>query len=287
MKKASRLLPVSPAYTVQMLKTSITVGALIAPAVIFITIIFIIPFCQVIGNSFLINNRFTLDGLQKVCDLYGYDIGYTVIIALLSLMITLLVTISVAGYLRLYQDRFLEFLFKIPLFIPFVVVGHAMRTFLAPHGTLNSVLSIMHIVNLSHPPSIAFSPLGIITALVWKNMAFALLLIMAPFKMVSDAHLQAAQNLGAGPLRLIKDIMLPMSVSSIAVSSVLIFTSMMASFAIPIMMGNGQGPQMLMVDLYYRITYLNDYRTANVLGLISFLLSLGAAYYYIKKVLTR
>lgn len=268
-------------------KTSFTVGVLIAPAVIFITLIFIFPFFQVMVNSFFQDNHFAMEGFQKTFTLYRFDILYTIVIALLSLLITLLITISIAGYLRLYQDQFLEFLFKIPLFIPFVVVGHAMRTFLAPHGTLNSLLSLIGILNLSHSPSIVFSPAGIITALVWKNMGFALLLIMAPFKMVSDAHLQAAQNLGAGPLRLIKDIMLPMSASSIATSSILMFTSMLASFAIPVMMGNGQGPQMLMVDLYYRITYLNDYRTANVLGLISFLLSLGAAYYYVKRVLIK
>ena len=77
-----------------------------------------------------------------------------------------------------------------------------------------------------------------------------------------------------------------MSKSSILVSGIIIFTSMMGSFSIPVMMGNGNGPQMLMVDLYYRITYQNDIATANAIGIISFIFSFGAAWYYVRKVVS-
>lgn len=271
----------------QPILTGLAGGTFIVPSVLLVGVVFVAPFFVLIGQSFTKDGRLSLEGFVKAFHFYGYDILYTIVLSGCALLITLLLTIAIGAYLRLKEDRVLEFLFKIPLFIPFVVVGHAMRVFLAPHGILNSLLGLAGLVQLDRPPSIAYSPLGIVIALVWKNMALALLLIMAPFKIIPDSYLQAAQNLGASYLRQVKDVLLPMSFHSIAVSAVLIFTSMMTSFSIPAMMGNGNGPQMLMVDLYYRLTYQNDLATANALGLISFLLSLGGAYYYLKKVLAK
>ncbi len=257
---------------------------LIAPSVILLSVVFIFPFFRVIAAGLIQEGRLSFKGFEKALDFYLGDIVYTVVISAAALFFTLLLAILLGSFLRLYKSRWIEFLFKIPLFIPYVVVGHAMRTFLAPHGTLNSFLSILGLIDMENPPSLAYSSAGIIIALTWKNIAFALLLIMAPFQIVGDSYLQAAQNAGAGFFRLIKDVLVPMSKSSILVSGIIIFTSMLGSFSIPMMMGNGDGPKMLMVDLYYRITYQNDMPTANALGIISFVLSFGAAWYYVRKV---
>ncbi len=267
-QSASRLLPL----------------VLIAPSVILLSVVFIFPFFRVIYDGLFKEGRLSFEGFKKVTDFYVEDIFYTIFISVIALFLTLLFGILIGAFLRLYKSKWIEFLFKIPLFIPYVVVGHAMRTFLAPHGTLNSFLSVLRLIDLNNPPSLAYSSTGIIIALVWKNIAFALLLIMAPFQVIGDSYLQAAQNAGAGFLRLVKDVLIPMSRSSILVSGIIIFTSMMGSFSIPMMMGNGDGPKMIMIDLYYRITYQNDIATANALGMISFLLSLGAAWFYVRKV---
>jgi len=58
----------------------------------------------------------------------------------------------------------------------------------------------------------------------------------------------------------------PMSAPSLAVSAVLIFSSMLASFSIPLMMGRGGGAQMLMIDVYYRFGQHGDFETAAALG---------------------
>jgi ABC-type Fe3+ transport system permease subunit len=75
-----------------------------------------------------------------------------------------------------------------------------------------------------------------------------------------------------------------MSASSLAVASVLMFTSMMASFSIPLMMGSGGGAQMVMIDVYYEITYQQNMGVANALGVVSYLLASGAAIYYLKTI---
>jgi ABC-type Fe3+ transport system permease subunit len=57
---------------------------------------------------------------------------------------------------------------------------------------------------------------------------------------------------------------------------------MLASFSIPLMMGKGSGPQMLMIDVYYRFGQHGDYATAGALGVVSYLMASGAAFVYLR-----
>lgn len=260
--------------------------ALSAPALAVVVALFFIPFLNSFFSSFRREGQWTLANYHTVSRLYLEDVFFTVGVSLAALAATLLVAVTLAGYLRLRPNRVVEFLFKVPLFVPFVVVGHAMRVFLAPHGLLNSALAQVGLVNLDTPPSIAFSWVGIVVALTWKNMAMALLLVAGAFRGVGEEYLEAARNAGATGWRLVKDILLPMSAGSVAVTAVLIFTSMMASFSIPLMIGSGQDAQMLMIDIYYRIVYQQDYGVANALGVLSYLGAAGAAIYYVRTVKT-
>jgi ABC-type Fe3+ transport system permease subunit len=65
------------------------------------------------------------------------------------------------------------------------------------------------------------------------------------------------------------------------------FTSSMAAFSVPLMIGGGEQPQMLMVDVYYRINYQDDLGTANALGVVSYLFAMGVAGYYLRTITTR
>jgi ABC-type Fe3+ transport system permease subunit len=72
-------------------------------------------------------------------------------------------------------------------------------------------------------------------------------------------------------------VLVPMAAPAIAVTAVLIFSSMLASFSIPLMMGRGGGPQMLMIDVYYRFGQHGDFRRPSALGVVAYVLAMGAA----------
>lgn len=258
------------------------------PSLAVVVALFFIPFIRSAVTSFLDREgRFTFDNYVTAYDLYAGDVLYTIGVSAVSLALVLLIGVLISGFLRIYGGKSVEFLFKIPLFVPFVVVGHAMRVFLAPHGLLNAGLAQIGLVDLENPPSIAFTWVGISVALAWKNMALAILLILGAFESVGNTYLEAARNFGAGWFRQVKDVLLPMSLTSVAVAAVLMFTSMLASFSIPIMIGSGKGSQMLMIDVYYRIVYQHDYGVANALGVVSYLTAMGAAIYYLRSVTKR
>ena len=258
-----------------------------APPLAIVVWLFFVPFLSSAHLSFIREGQWSLRNYYLVWRLYKFDVLYTLGISLVSLGLIIGIAVFLCGYLRIVGHRAVEFLFKIPLFVPFVVVGHGMRVLLAPRGTLNSALAQVGLINLADPPSIAFTWLGIVVALVWKNLALAVLLVLGAYRAVDEAFLEAARNVGASTFRQIKDILLPMSAPSLVVASAFMFTSMLASFSVPLMIGAGEPPHMLMVDVYYRINYQDDHGTANALGMVSYLLAMGVAGYYLRTITTK
>ncbi len=258
--------------------------AIAAPPLAIVVWLFFIPFLSSAHLSFLREGQWSLRNYALVWRLYRFDVLYTLWISVVSLILVIGIAVFLCGYLRVVGHRPVEFLFKIPLFVPFVVVGHGMRVLLAPRGTLNSALAQVGLIDLADPPSIAFTWAGIVVSLVWKNLALAVLLVLGAYRAVDESFLEAARNVGASTFRQIKDILVPMAAPSLVVASAFMFTSMLASFSVPLMIGAGEPPQMLMVDVYYRINYQDDLGTANALGMVSYLLAMAVAGYYLRTI---
>ncbi|MFP3091102.1 sugar ABC transporter permease [Treponema sp. TIM-1] len=234
-------------------------------------------------SSMQYQGRVSFGNYTYAFKVYGRDIFFTIYVSFLSLLAVMLIAIFLGGYLTIKSNRIIEFFFKIPLFIPFVVVGHAMRTFLAPKGLLNSLLSQIHVINLEDPPGFIYGAPGIVISLAWKQMAFALLLVMSAFRSVDQSYLEAARNFGASTYKQIADFLIPLSRGNIGVTAILIVSSFLQNFSVVMMMGNGGGAKHIMLDIFHSINYLNDMPLANALGVISYLLALGAAVIYLRE----
>jgi len=234
-----------------------------------LALVFVWPLAASVVASFQRDGAWTLANYETVRRLYAGDVAYTVGVAGAGTVLTFAAAIPACGWLRLRAFGPVEFLLKIPLFVPFVVVGHALRVFWSPYV-----------------PGFASSWAGIASALAWKHVGLAALLLLGAFRALDESYLEAARQLGAGPARLTRDILVPMAGPALAVSAILIFSSMLASFSIPLMMGRGGGPQMLMIDVYYRFGQHGDFPTASALGVVAYLLAMGAALVYIRR-LTR
>ena len=137
------------------MRPSLRIAALVIalPPLAIVIWLFFIPFLSSAHLSLLRQDQWTFRNYYLVWRLYRYDVLYTLWIAFFSLAAVLGIAVFLCGYLRIHVNRPVEFLFKIPLFIPFVVVGHAMRVLLAPKGSLNAVLSQIGMINMIRPMS--------------------------------------------------------------------------------------------------------------------------------------
>jgi putative spermidine/putrescine transport system permease protein len=258
--------------------------ALLAPALAVILVFFVAPLAMSAIVAFRRKDGgFTLEHFAKSFDLYTTDLLFTLVIVLGSTVLIGLVAIAIAGYLTLGEHpravAILRWLYRWPLFIPFVVAGQVMRTFLAKNGMLNHVLIGTGLIE----PLSAQSLLdwrGIVVAFVWKQAPFVTLLLAGAMASIEPQHIEAARNLGARRLRVLIDIILPQVRGTLLVGLVLSFVTMLSVLSVPLMI-NPNSPTMVTVDVAYRINTFGDYAVANALCLLSLVLAAGGAWFYL------
>jgi putative spermidine/putrescine transport system permease protein len=243
------------------------------------------PFLSSIARSFLnTQGQFSFDNYRKTLELYLRDIAFTFAVTAFSAAVSGALAILLAVYLRLRQGpiaRALGGLYKVPIFIPFVVVAQMMNTFLAPHGFLNLGLANLGAVNIERPLQL-FNFYGLSFGFIWKMVPFSVLIIHGGFQMIDNSYIEAARASGAGLVRLMTRILIPMNRSSILVALVLVYSQIVGTFTLPYMLIGGKSPTTITVDIAHRVNYFRDYGVANTLGVFSYLLVLIAAVYYLR-----
>jgi ABC-type spermidine/putrescine transport system permease subunit I len=259
--------------------------ALAAPALAIVVVFFIMP----LGMSAVLAFRakdgtFTTEHFVKAFDLYSTDLLFTAGIVALATATIAAIAIAIAGYLTLGEHprtvAILRWLYRWPLFIPFIVAGQVMRTFLAKNGMLNHVITGAGLLD----PMQAQSMLdwrGIVIAFVWKQAPFVTLLLAGAMAAVDRQHIEAARNLGAGRLRVLGGIVLPQVRRTLLVGLTLSFVTMLSVLSVPLMI-NPNSPTMLTVDIAYRINSHGDYAVANALCLMSLALASFGAIFYLR-----
>lgn len=259
---------------------------LIAPGLALVAALFLYPLSFSLVSAFSgPDGGFSLGSFRKAWELYSGDVVFTVVIVLSSCLLTGLMAIVIAGTLTLGENPWivgtLKALYRWPLFIPFIVAAQCMRTFLAKNGLMNNTFVSLGLME----PLQAVSFLdwrGIIATFVWKQTPFVALLLAGALASLDRATLEAGRNLGASRLRVLVELALPQVMPQLLVALVLSFVTMLSVLSVP-MMVSGSQPTMLTVDMAFRINAYGDYSTANALGVITYLLSAGAAIIYLKR----
>ena len=264
--------------------------ALVAPALAVIALFFVFPLILSAVLAFRnTGGGFTWEHFAKAWDLYQKDLVFTIGIVLLSTVLIGVVAVAIAGYLTLGENKravaILRWLYRWPLFIPFIVTGQIMRTFLAKNGMLNHVLIGSGMIEPLQAQSL-LDWRGIVIAFVWKQAPFVTLLVAGAMAALAREHIEAARNLGAPRWRVLLDIVLPQVRGTLLVGLVLSFVTMLSVLSVPLMI-NPNSPTMITVDVAYRINTFADYAVANALCLLTLLLAAFGAAFYLRHAVRR
>jgi len=258
---------------------------LIAPGLALVAVLFLYPLGFSVVSAFTAPaGGFSLQAFSKAFELYSGDILFTIVIVVSSCALTALAAVAIAGTLTLGENPWLvgtlRALYRWPLFIPFIVAAQCMRTFLAKNGLMNNTFVSLGLME----PLQAMSYLdwrGIIITFVWKQTPFVALLLAGALASLDRATLEAGRNLGASRFRVLIELALPQVLPTLLVALVLSFVTMLSVLSVPMMVAGSQ-PTMLTVDMAFRINAYGDYATANALGVITYLISAGAAILYLR-----
>jgi ABC-type spermidine/putrescine transport system permease subunit I len=260
--------------------------ALAAPALAIVAVFFIGPLLMsavlaVRGKD----GGVTLEHFAKAYEFYSKDLLFSAAIVVVSTIGIAIVAIAIAGYLTLGEHprtlALLKWLYRWPLFIPFIVTAQVMRTFLAKNGMLNHVLIGSGLIDPLQAQSL-LDWRGIVIAFVWKQAPFVTLLLAGAMASIDRQHIEAARNLGATRLRVLFEIILPQTRRTLLVGLVLSFVTMLSVLSVPMMI-NPNSPTMLTVDIAYRINSHGDYAVANALCLMSLVLASFGAWFYLRE----
>ena len=261
--------------------------ALLLPALLMVGLLFVYPLGFSLAYAFRNeqSGAWDLSNFAKAFNLYGGDIALTTGVTVLSTALVGVFAIAIAAYLTLGENpravKALRWVYRWPLFIPFVVAAQLMRTFLAKNGMLNNALMSLDLIE----PLQAISLLdwrGVVITFVWKQLPFAALLISGAMAAMDRSLMESARGLGAGRFRVLIEIVLPQVQATVWVSLILSFVTMLSALSVPMMIIAGS-PTLLTVDMAWRVNSYGDYGVANALGFVSFAMSGLAAWFYLRQ----
>ena len=270
--------------------TNILPYVLVFPAVMVILLLYLYPFLASFWKSFISKEGvLSLANYEKTLRLYRYDVLFTLGVTTLSTFIATVLSIFAAVYLRLskgWLSNSIGILYRLPIFLPFVVIAQMMRSFLAPHGTLNLFLAKLNLVNIENPLQL-FNWAGLTFGFVWKQTPFMILIICGGFQMIDDSYIEAARSVGAKLPQIITKILIPMNKPTILIAVTLVFCSLVGCFSFPYMLIGGKSPVTITVDIAHRVNYFGDYGVANALGVFSYIMVSLLALYYVRSMMKK
>lgn len=201
-------------------------------------------------------------------------INVTLRLAAITTAVLLVISVPLSALLVLNRARWLaavEALTSLPLVLPPTVLGFFLLVLLGPRTAVGRVL----IGVVGHPLAFSFS--GLVVGSVIYSLPFAVQSLVAGFASIEPVLIDAARLLGAGPVRLVFTLFLPLARRSLLAAAVLTFLHTVGEFGVVLMLGGDiPGATRTLSILLYDQVESFDYAAANRTAGLLLVLSLSA-----------
>lgn len=249
------------------------------PAIFVTGLVALVPLALLFVNS-LRNQRSGAFSLEYYIASFGSaffmrTLATTILMALGVAIISILLALPMAYLLarKTLLRNFIMPVITIPRMLPFVVIGYAMILLLAPMtGVVNKVLLSLGL--LSQPAFILFDWPGQAIAFTYSGIVVATAVLTGVLMSVDPQLEDAAVSMGATRLRTFFVITVPLAIPGIIAASALIFTSVVTSYAIPVML-NGRVPYMVSLLVSANLLTLQQPHLAYAQAVIVSVLAIG------------
>jgi spermidine/putrescine transport system permease protein len=170
-------------------------------------------------------------------------LGTSVWYAFLTTVICMIVGYPAAYFIGRSPPRLRDLLITlvmIPFWTSFLIRTYAWITILSKEGLVNSLLMAANLTQ--EPITILYTPFASVLGLVYNFLPFMILPIYTSVERLDGAMIEAANDLGAGPIRAFSQVIVPLTSPGIAAGALLVFVPSIAMFAITNLMGGGSEP---------------------------------------------
>ena len=252
--------------------------AVAAIATVFLGLFFIYPLFKVFNASFLdpAGQVFTLSNYAKVLSSRFFLNGLTnsLTIAALASLLTIAIGVPFAfcvARMPIAGKPALLALVALPLVLPSFVSAYALVLMFGRAGIVTGWLRMAGI-----PFDSIYGVKGIVLTYMLTLYPYVVLPTVAAFKSIDVSVEEAAQNLGATRMRMLRTVTLPLVVPSILAGGLLVFIEALENFGVPFVLAEDK--PILAVEafkLFVSETAANP-ATAGVLGMLLILCTIAA-----------
>jgi spermidine/putrescine transport system permease protein len=222
---------------------------LLAPLIVWAVAFVVAPAAIMFGYSFA--HRGTLGGIVPGFTLENYagvadpvylrivlrSIGY----AALTTAICLAAGYPVAYLIGRADARWRNLLLMavmVPFWTSFLIRTYAWVTILKSEGLMNSLFVQLGLI--AQPLEMLYTPGAVIVGLVYTFLPFMILPIYSSVEKLDGALIEAALDLGAGPLRAFSRVIVPLTSPGIAAGVLLVFVPALGIYAVNDILGGGR-----------------------------------------------
>ncbi|MFC9189510.1 carbohydrate ABC transporter permease [Streptomyces cyaneofuscatus] len=228
---------------------------LLGPALLFYTLIMLVPTVWSLGYSFTKGNSidgFTGNGLanftrllsdQAVHDALWFTVKYAILVTVGQVIAGYLLALLYVFFLK-KASALIRTLVFFPVVLPTVAVGLLFQKFfqVAPQtGPVNSLLNTFGLESIDFFGSAGSAFWVLVSMDIWRSMGFYAVLLFAGLVDIPDEVLESARLDGASGLRLIRHIVLPLSLPVLMSSLIFSINGTLKVFDSVVALTNG-GP---------------------------------------------
>lgn len=262
---------------------------LIAPSLLFLGVLFLVPLAQTIALAFQVNGAWTVANFSTMAD----DINFhdavvdTFAIVAIAVPLQLVLALGMAMMLRgLGRGRdIVLWIWSIPLGISDLAAGLVWLAILTDQGFLNTILLKLGLVAgpvswLTYETPVALL-IGIAFAELWRATAIVLVILVAGVQMLPKEYNEAADVFGATPWQRFRSITLPLLKPSIQTALILRTVLAFEMFAIVQAIGGRNFPVLVGEAFTWQYTNQN-FGVAAAYAVVVMVVSLAATLVYLR-----
>lgn len=248
---------------------------LIAPAVIFLSLFFLVPLGYVVWMSL----SQPVIGLQNFGRLLNSSLFASVLYstfktALLVTLLSLLFAYPLAYAAANGSKRFATFLLTVvalSFWTSYLVRTYAWMVILGNQGPVTALLSWL---GWDPAPKILFTTFSATLAMTHALIPFMTMSLFAVMKRIDPLYIRAAENLGAHPLRAFVSVYLPLSAPGIVNGCTLVFITCLGFYVMPVLLGSPRD-QMIAGIIGDQIEQTLDFGLGSTISIVLLALTLA------------
>jgi len=219
------------------------------PAIIYSLILIFIPLLYILFLSFCKSDsyggviyQFNLNNYLMIFDItYMKILLKSSLIALIATFICILISYPFALFLREKSEKTRNLMTKLVM-IPFLT-NSLIRTYgwiviLRKNGVINNFLTNLNIID--NPLNLMYNNLGIIIGMVYTLLPFMILPVCSSVFKIDKNLIEAAKDLGAKPIQIFKNIIVPQTISGVFNGALMVFIPAIGYFFIADILGGGK-----------------------------------------------